>query len=280
MPPFDGVALGSIITCRPDINSRLLHGFLFKAVGHATNVISDIFEYFLLNQDDKQKILIKPLVQNMSDAIDNANGDTLDVAFAYLPLTRPGMNFSPWGTGDISRLSIQAKVKAAMTGVQSLTRLDGWLCYTPVNLPRLRGDVFLQSVITTPLPTAGWNTLANVEVRDISTVTKLILGDTAVTEVKVSVGERLVYQMTLSAANEAARRNPRYKVPAVPTCFPCLLDTLGIPSDFIPLLENGVRRPLNVEYYYDTTVHAAAVFDILVEGVEMGQRQAVATSIA
>ena len=36
LPPFDGVALGSLITCRPDINSRLLHGFLLQCIGTAS----------------------------------------------------------------------------------------------------------------------------------------------------------------------------------------------------------------------------------------------------
>ncbi len=280
LPPFDGAALGSVITVRPDINSRLLHGFLFQVVGTGALTFAEYVEYLILNQDDKQKILLKPTIQAMADALNNANSDTLDATFFYLPLTRPGMNFSPWGTADISRLSIQAKIVGANPGGKTLTKIQGWMAHTPVSNPQPRGDVFLQSIITTPLPVAGWNTLANIEVKDISTVTKLVLADTAVTQVRITVGERQVYDMTLAAANEAGRRNPLVKIPVVPTCFPVILDDLGIPSDFIPLLENGVRRPLNVEFYYDTTVHAAAAFDILVEGVELGARAPVATSRA
>lgn len=280
LPPFDGVVIGSLITCRPDINSRLLHGFLLQCIGTGGPLAIEYIEYIILNQDDKQKILIKPLLQAMADALSNANGDTLDGSMIYIPLTRPGLSFSPWGTGDISRLSIQCKIVGANPSGKTLTKVQGWFAYTPVANPQPRGDVFLQSVVTTPRPVAGWNTLPNIEVRDISTVTKMIMADTAVTWVKVYVGERLIFDMTLAAANESGRRNPLVKVPSTPTCFPIILDDLGIPSDFIPLLENGVRRPLTIEYYYDTTVHDVAAFDILVEGVEFGQRQAVATSRA
>ena len=277
LPPFDGVALGSVITVRPEIYSRLLHGFLLKITGTGSPTVAEYLEYITLNQDDKQKILIKPAIQAMADALDNANADTLDTLFIYVPLTRPGMTFSPWGTADISRLSISAKIVGTNPSGKTLTKVEGWACYTPVSVPQPRGDVFLQSVITTPTPLAGWNTLANVEVRDISTVTKLILGSTDVNQVRISVGERVVYDMTLAAAAEAARRNPRYKVPTSQTCFPCLLDTLGIPSDFIPLLEGGVRRPLNIEYNCTT---GGTAFDILVEGVELAAKQAVASSRA
>ena len=65
--------------------------------------------------------------------------------------------------------------------------------------------------------------------------------------------------------------NNLYKVRSTTECFAAFLDVLGDPGQFLPLLENGVRRPFQIRYYLDTTIAAASAFNILLEGVEAGQ---------
>ena len=56
-----------------------------------------------------------------------------------------------------------------------------------------RGPVFLQSIITTPVPNGNaWNMLSDVPVRNLINATRMILNVNAVTEVRLTVGERRV----------------------------------------------------------------------------------------
>jgi len=280
LPPFDVATLGAVATSRPDINSRLLHAFYLQVIGTGNPTAADYLEYVTLNQDNRQKILIKPADQANLDAINNANGDNLDPSILVINLTRPGMLFSPWGTNDIQSLTIQAKIVAANPAGKTLTKIQGFYGYTPVSVPQNRGDAYLQTVIPVALPVAGWNILANLPVNDIITATKMILAANPITEVRISVGDKPVYHLTKAAAAEGLRRNPMYKIADAPTFFPVILDDMGIPSDFIPLLENGVRRPVNVEFYWDTTIAAVSTFNILLEGIEKGTPMPVANSKA
>ena len=61
--------------------------------------------------------------------------------------------------------------------------------------------------------------------------------------------------------------------------FPCFLEVLGTPGEYVPLVQDGVRRPVNLEYFWDTTITATpAAFEILIEGVEPGQPQPTANA--
>lgn len=288
LPTFDALSLGAAVNCKPDIASRKLKAFYLQTIGTGSPTPEDYFEYVLVNVNDKQKILIKPGMQRHFDRLMDVNDDVYDGSFLRIPLTRPGLGllFSRWGTADIDRMTISVKLVGSNPSGKTLTAIRGWMKFEPGIEPR--GDVFLQSIYTTGVPAGGWNEISDFPLKDISHVTKAIFGHNAIRQVKISIGDRLIYDMTREAAAEDLRHNPRYAVTdaakAIATpllCFPAVLDDDGLPEDFWPLVESGARRPLKVEYYWDTGVTGTPVaFDIGVEGIERGAPSPVPSSRA
>lgn len=289
LPEFDGSSLGAIVHCRPDINSRRINGILLRVEGTKTGqgvtdpTFAEYIEYVEILQDGKAVSRFVPALQAKAESYKNSNDDTLGTACMVIPFMHPGYPWSAWGTADISKLVIAAKIAGANPTGKTLTRIKGSYNYTPVETPVPRGDVFVSNVVQTQLPSVGWNRFSDVEVKDIIAPTMLIFNNADVEEVRVSIGSRTVYHMTKEDALEELAHNPIYKVPATdPTTiaeFPVMFDVMGFASDFPSLIENGVRRPLNIEYKIKSGA-TPAVIDILVEGLQRGAQTAVAAAAA
>ncbi len=283
LPPFDAAQLGSVISCRPDLGSRIMMGFDLQVVGTGSPTFADYVEYVEILQNNKRKCLLKPAIQAKLDAIMNSNGDTFDTTIMRVPLARPRSLGFAWGTKDISEFAIQCKLVAANPSGKTLTRVQGWTGYAPIINPIDRGNVVLQTVVPSGTPTAGWNTLqqGNLTVPDIISLKHVLLNHDAVREVRIHIGDTEIYHQPRDIQFEQLVRSEFYKLPASYDAFPVVLDDLGDDRDYPPLIDaNGVRRPIMVEYYWDTNVAAVAAFDILVEGVERGAPSAVANAKA
>jgi hypothetical protein len=278
---FDQISLGSVATCKPDISSRLLHGFLLKIAGTGSPTLAEYIEYVEIEVNGKKDLRLEPAPQAKLDAILNSNGDTLDTTMMYVPFTRPGQRWSPWGTADIKELNIKAKIVGSNPSGKTLTALSALAVYSPVAAPMVRGDYVAQTIINPKVPVAGWNTIDDLpNLGSVSSLIRMVMTNAAITEVKIEIGERLAYHMTLAEAKEGLARNPMYKLPSGYDHFPVILDDLGIPEDFHPLIVDGIKQPVKVEYYWDTDVAAVAVFKILVEGLVRATPVPVATAKA
>jgi hypothetical protein len=285
LAPFDTVALGSVTTSRPDISGRVLHGILLRVVGTGSPTAAEYLEWVKVSVNTREKLYIVPSVQAQVAKYLNTNDDVLDTDVLFIPLTRPGQLWSAWGTGDISEFAVQAKIVGSNPSGKTLTKIEAAYVYSPTPVSPPRGDVFLQTVLTTPTPVAGWNTLSNVPVNDIITATRMFLmqpnSNVPITEVRVTVGDREVFNTNSALALAALRFSEFYKVPSSPVVFPVPLDLLGLPQEFIPLVENGVRRPLNIEFYWDSSLSTSyTAFSIYLEGIERGAPKQVGTAKA
>ena len=211
----------------------------------------------------------------------DSNSDNLPVDFLHIPLSRIGIPDSAWGSGDIRQFEIAVKLKASF-GSSTFTRLVGWLSYTPVSKPEPRGAVILDTLLNPPTPVAGWNKVSDLPVASLVSLTRMVFNNSAISHIKLSIGDREVYNMTKAAAIAALAFNPLYKMwstLAAASTFPCFLEVLGTPGEYVPLVQDGVRRPVNLEYFWDTTITATpAAFEILIEGVEPGQPQPTANA--
>lgn len=280
LPAFDSAAAGSTASVNIDIFSRMLHGIAIQCLlSSGTAVATSSIEYIIVKTDTKQKILIYPAEQRLFDGILNSTGDTLPTDYVFIPLTRLGIPWSKWGTRDIGQLQIQVKLKSAVEAL--FTKLRGFTIYSPTNTPQNRGDAFVQTILPQPTPIAGWNRINDLPYQDIIALTHLLLNADAITQVKVKIGDEERYNMTRNDAKAVLAINPLYKLPSSCPFFPVCLDVMGDPGEYMPIIQNGVRRNVVVEYFWDTTVTATPVsFNILAVGIEQGTPQPVATAKA
>lgn len=281
-PIFEGIGLGGKPFWKVDKFSRLCNALVVEVVGTLSGGgaagATDFVEYVALLQDGSQKIYIEPGLQRKLDSIQNSTDDTLPANFILVPLRRLGIPGSAWGGADIGELQLDVKLKAAGPAGSTFTTIRGWEAFTPLATAQNRGDVFIQQVLQQANPIAGWNQINDLQVKNIVTLSKLLFENNAITEVKVSVGGREVYHRTKDAAAFELAISPIYKRPGTLDFFPVVLDDLGSPADYVPLLENGARRDLKIEYFWDTTVNATAAFNILAEGIESAANPAPASA--
>lgn len=274
LPEFEPVSLGGTTRCKLDVNLRRYFGVVLRAIGvgasSGTLNFWDAVEYVTVLQNGKQKMILYPTLSLILDQFLNYNNDQIPVDGFLVPFSRPGYPGSSWGTGDIETLSIECKIKAALSGgAASFSKVTGTQCYMPTDSPEPRGAVFLQKVIPQN-PVAGWNTINDLPVDTLVAVARMIFNHTAITEVEIVLGEETRYHSDKWQAQAGIALNNMYKVRSTTEVFAAFLDVLGDPGNLLPLLDGGIRRPFQIRYYLDSTVAAASAFSILVEGVEAG----------
>lgn len=279
----DAFSLGGTSNIRLETFNRNIGGLLVQVLG-TNNVGGDeldaanAIEHIVIEQDTKQKVYIEPSLQRKLDNCMNANADTLSPSFVFVPFLRMGIAGSAWGTANIAQLLAKIKIKSAAPAGGSITGVKAWMSYIPLAQPVNRGSVYVQTVYTPPMPAQGWNTISDLPYQGIISLTKMIMADDYIDEVRVLVGDRVVYHMNKSAAKFALQVNPLHKVPSTFDFFPVMLDALGNPGDFLPLFEGGVRQTVRVEYNW--TNATLRQFKILLEGIERDDQAPVITAKA
>jgi hypothetical protein len=291
LPDFNApVGAGNTISVRiPTSSPALLCGIVLVGTGTSGATpaeldLSSVIKEVRIMQDQFCKARFKPTLQRKLDSILNSTSDTLSISCMAIPFFRMNVPGSKWGLGDIGQLTLEVEFVNPFPAntVFAGSALKAYWGYNPIVTPQPRGDVFVQTVINVPNPIAGWNRINDLPYQGIVSLTKMLLDNPAITEVKVSLGTREVYNATKKVALFAMENNQLYKVPstitapntAAPTAsigpFPVILDDLGDPGDFMPLFINGVRQEVIVEFFWDTAINAVAAFDILAEGIERG----------
>ena len=289
IPAFDTAALGSTARSPLAVGRRTYHSLLLQAEGlgaggAGTVDVRNAIEYVELFQSGKSKMLIKPGIHIHFLEHLNVTADPLPANFLHIPLSQPGILESDWATGDMESFQIAVKLKSAagLPAGATFTRVRGWATYEDLAAPVARGNVFTQSVVTPNTPVAGWNTIDNLTVGDLSALRRLLFQcpaagtatysttAQAISQVKVSIAGSVVFNMTRAAAEAQLAYNAFHKWPSAAYGFPVFLDLTNQVADLSPVVFGNVRQPVKVEYFWDTTVFAVAPVDILVNGLELG----------
>lgn len=297
LPAFDTSALGATARCPLAVGRRTYHDIFLKVEGQgvgAAGAVLDVrhgVEYVELFQNGKSKLTVKPASQLIFRAFFNTTSDSGPVNFLTIPLSRPGILDSDWATGDMESLQLAVKLKSSLPDnggnpACTLTRVRAFAAFEDLATPAARGNVFTQSVVTPNTPVAGWNTIDNLTVGSLATLTRLLFScplsgtnlsnsaGNAIRHVKISIGGQYLFNAEKHTVDAALVHNWLYKAisssPAQGHSFPVMLDHTNRVVDFPALLDGNVRQPVKVEYYWDTAFAAVEPIEILVEGIELG----------
>jgi hypothetical protein len=254
------------------------------SVGGGPLFAEDCIEYVQLVVDSEIKATFKPGSLRKLNSTDNITRDLPDKSIMRIPFAHVWHVWSQWGTKDIGQLQVQVKIKDSVNIAGTFTKLTGCYRYVPVAVSQVRGDVLLQTDIPVTNVIAGWNEINDLPWQRVVALTKLLFDSAAITQVKIKVGDALVFNQTKREIAFDLQRSPQYRVPDVFDFFIAVLDDRAAIEDFVYIVgdENGVpaRRNVQVEFFWDTTIAAPAPFYILAQGLERGAKQPVAVAKA
>lgn len=281
-------AAGSTITLKiPTRQPFLLDAISLRGVGYTnTNtelLLSSVIDRVTIKQDTFDKCIIDPALQRKLDDFYNSNSDTLAISQMLVPFNRYTNPNTGWGVGDIGQLILSVKCKDTFPANTTFTDLKALIAVHPTEAPVSRGNVFVQTVIPVQDVVGGWNQINDLQYYGVIAITKLLFDATNVTKVEIYLNDRVVYQRQKNEQLFGLQVNPLYKVPS--TCthtevagqpvtstgpFPVVLDDFGLTGDSMGIFDANGRMRVKVRFFVDTTIAAAAAFNILAEGIERG----------
>lgn len=286
-PEFNAApAAGATISLKVPINEpKRLHALTLRGVGYTnTNTLLDLkamIREVRLLADTDLKCRWKPSLLRKFEDFFNSNGDTLPLNQVMVPFSRHLDPDRGWGFANIQELLLEIDVITPYPANSSFTALKCYQHYIPLDAPVPRGDVYLASVFSQPVPVAGWNTIQNLPYQQILALTHLMFDNPAITEIKVSLGSRELWHATKEDILAWMEWNPIYKVPSTTThvaiagqavtstgVFFLPLDVFGRMAESMPVFAGGVRQDVTIEYYWDTNINAVAAFDIMAQALE------------
>ncbi len=248
------------------INLRVIGSGPSSAVLDVRNVVDSI--ELLIN--DRPVSTYRPKLWTQYTSYLNLQGDPRAVDCINIPFSSLGIPASELGTKDINSLQVRVNVVGALPASTTFTGIDGVACYYLEDVAR--GEAIVHRVISPKMTAAGENVFTNLDFGDIVKLRRLFFmclpatadlavtgalnAYTAITRVRVKVGDLPVWDMKKEENDFLLADSALYKVPGTQYGAFVPLDLNYNSGDFQVIRVNDQPLPVEVIVDWDGAVQS------------------------